>query len=362
MADVTEVLEVRLGDATTASQRAKVDSSGNQYNVITTLPALVAGAATIGNVGLVAGVATIGSIANTGFNVTSSIPTGANTIGAVNINGTIPISYAGTMAVSGSVGVNNFPATQNVAITSGSIANTAFGITGAIPAGTNVIGHIIADSGSTTAVTSLPAIPAGTNVIGHVIADSGSTTAVTSLPAIPTGANTIGAVGLNAGSNIVGNFRIDQTTLGTTNGVQIVGPGTSLANPLYVSSEEGTAVTVKTSTVTSASLAAGSSVTVSAAFITSGKQGYLRHVTASSSVAVKIELQSINNSSVATSQVVMFNSNYNLSLNWEEYWNGEFAAQAAANGTTNCFAIKFTNMDNQSNAADVYATLVWTES
>lgn len=65
-----------------------------------------------------------------------------------------------------------------------------------IPAGTNVIGHVIADSGSTTAVTSLPALPAGTNVIGHVIADSGSTTAVTGNVAstVADGANvTLGA-------------------------------------------------------------------------------------------------------------------------------------------------------------------------
>lgn len=66
----------------------------------------------------------------------------------------------------------------------------------ALPAGTNVIGHVIADSGSTTAVTSLPALPAGTNVIGHVIADSGSTTAVTGNVAstVADGANvTLGA-------------------------------------------------------------------------------------------------------------------------------------------------------------------------
>lgn len=37
-------------------------------------------------------------------------------------------------------------------------------------------------------------LAAGSNVVGHVIADSGSTTAVTALPAIPTGSNTIGAV------------------------------------------------------------------------------------------------------------------------------------------------------------------------
>jgi hypothetical protein len=73
---------------------------------------------------------------------------------------------AGTLTTS----VSNFPATQPV---SGTVAVSSIG------AGAAVIGHVIADSGSTTAVTALPAIPAGTNVIGHVIADSGSTTAVT---------------------------------------------------------------------------------------------------------------------------------------------------------------------------------------
>ena len=76
-------------------------------------------------------------------------------------------------------------------------------IQGALPAGTNVIGHVIVDSAPTTAVTgtfwqatqpvsgtffqatqpvSIAAavtIGAGSAVIGHVIADSGSTTAVT---------------------------------------------------------------------------------------------------------------------------------------------------------------------------------------
>lgn len=47
-------------------------------------------------------------------------------------------------------------------------------ITGALPAGTNVIGHVITDSGTITAVTAITnPLPAGTNVIGHVITDSG---------------------------------------------------------------------------------------------------------------------------------------------------------------------------------------------
>lgn len=67
---------------------------------------------------------------------------------------------------------------------------TVSSITGALPAGTNQIGHVVADSGSTTAVTGNvtvvqgtganlhvdvdTALPAGTNQIGHVINDAGA--------------------------------------------------------------------------------------------------------------------------------------------------------------------------------------------
>lgn len=64
----------------------------------------------------------------------------------------------------------------------------------ALPAGTNLIGHVIVDSAGNVAISSLPALPAGANVIGHVIVDSGSALAITSLPSLPTGSATIGAV------------------------------------------------------------------------------------------------------------------------------------------------------------------------
>lgn len=56
--------------------------------------------------------------------------------------------------------------------------------------GTNL--HSVIDSGTLTAVTAITnALPAGTNVIGHVIADTGSTTAVTGNVTVvqPTGTN-----------------------------------------------------------------------------------------------------------------------------------------------------------------------------
>lgn len=62
-------------------------------------------------------------------------------------------------------------------------------VNAALPAGTNVIGHVINDASSA--------------VIGHVVTDTGSTTAVTALPAIPAGSNNIGGVELidSAGTN-----------------------------------------------------------------------------------------------------------------------------------------------------------------
>lgn len=90
---------------------------------------------------------------------------------------------------------------QHVIADSGTITTVSAvtAISNALPAGSNVIGHVITDTGSTTAVTGTvtvtggltdtqlraSAVPvtavltAGAAVIGHVIADSGSTTAVT---------------------------------------------------------------------------------------------------------------------------------------------------------------------------------------
>lgn len=90
-----------------------------------------------------------------------------------------------------------------ITVVNGSIAVTQSGswsvaVGAALPAGTNVIGHVIVDSAPTTTVTgtvgvvgtfwqatqpvslaSLPALAAGSAVIGHVIVDAAPTTAVT---------------------------------------------------------------------------------------------------------------------------------------------------------------------------------------
>lgn len=82
---------------------------------------------------------------------------------------------------------------------SGGVANVT--VTGSLPAGSNLIGKVGIDQttpGTTNLVSigtnGTVAIGAGSAVIGHVIADSGSTTAVTSLPSLTTGSNVIGTV------------------------------------------------------------------------------------------------------------------------------------------------------------------------
>lgn len=150
-----------------------------------TLPSLAAGSALIGHV------------------IVDTAPTTAVTIAS------LPALSAGS-ALIGKVGIDQTtPGTTN-----------GVQVNAALPSGTNVIGHVINDASSA--------------VIGHVIADTGSTTAVTgtvtanaTLSAETT--KVIGTVnvssgqtvGLVAGSALVGKVGIDQTTPGTTNGVQV---------------------------------------------------------------------------------------------------------------------------------------------
>jgi hypothetical protein len=121
--------------------------------------------------------------------------------------------------------------TWNVAIGAGSAAIGTVGVTAlpALPAGTNVIGHVIVDAAPTTAVTgtfwqttqpvslaALPALAAGSNVIGHVVVDSNPTTTVTGTVAVtgtfwqstqPVSLASLPA--LAAGSSVIGHVIVD---------------------------------------------------------------------------------------------------------------------------------------------------------
>ncbi len=174
---------------------------------------------------------------------------------AVNITNTsIPATITGNVTVVQPTGTNLHTVLDSGVLTS---------ITNALPAGSNVIGHVINDTGSTTAVTgnvtvvqptgtNLHAVlDAGANVIGHVIADSGSTTAVTGNVTVvqPTGTNlhaVLDSGTLTAVTSITNQVDVNQKQVGGTNivtggvaGSQSVGgptaAGASLtANPLTI--------------------------------------------------------------------------------------------------------------------------------
>ena len=97
-------------------------------------------------------------------------------------------------------------------------------VVASLPAGTNAIGKLAANSGvdiGDVDVTSLPSIPAGTNSIGTVILGAGTAAIgklsansgvdigdvdVTSLPSLPAGTNSIGTVILGAGTAAIGKL------------------------------------------------------------------------------------------------------------------------------------------------------------
>lgn len=95
----------------------------------------------------------------------------------------------------------------------------------AIKTAVEVIDNCI--SGSEAQVDVVGSLPAGSNIIGNFRIDQttpGTTNGVQVAAALPAGTNNIGDVdvaSIAAGSNIIGNVRIDQTTPGTTNGVQV---------------------------------------------------------------------------------------------------------------------------------------------
>jgi hypothetical protein len=126
-------------------------------------------------------------------------------------------------------------------ITTVSTVTAVTAITNALPAGTNVIGHVIVDSGTITTVSAVTAItnalPAGTNVIGHVIVDSGTVTTVSTVTAVTT-VSTVAAVTTVSTVTTVG------AVTSITNPVTVVGDaanGAAVAgNPVLVAGSDGT--------------------------------------------------------------------------------------------------------------------------
>jgi hypothetical protein len=217
---------VILGAGTAAIGKLSANSGVDIGDVdVTSLPSLPAGTNSIGTVILGAGTAAIGKlVANSGVDigdvdVTSVVPG----VGATNLGKAIQSAQGATdVGVTALVVRNDTLADLSGA--DGDYAPLQVNASGALytslatalPAGTNAIGKLAANSGvdiGDVDVTSLPSIPAGTNSIGTVILGAGTAAIgklaansgvdigdvdVTSLPALPSGTNTIGKVDVNA--------------------------------------------------------------------------------------------------------------------------------------------------------------------
>lgn len=200
---------VIAGYDSTATRALLTDSSGRlEINAVVSLP-LPSGAATAalqtaGN-NLLTTIdadtsALAGAVSGTEMqvDVVASLPAGTNAIGKLAANSGVDI---------GDVDVTSLP---SIPAGTNSIGTVILG------AGTAAIGKLSANSGvdiGDVDVTSLPSIPAGTNSIGTVILGAGTAAIgklaansgvdigdvdVTSLPALPAGTNTIGKVDVNA--------------------------------------------------------------------------------------------------------------------------------------------------------------------
>jgi len=217
---------VILGAGTAAIGKLSANSGVDIGDVdVTSLPSLPAGTNSIGTVILGAGTAAIGKlVANSGVDigdvdVTSVVPG----VGATNLGKAIQSAQGATDVGVAALVVRN-DTLADLSGADGDYAPLQVNATGALytslatalPAGTNAIGKLAANSGvdiGDVDVTSLPSLPAGTNSIGTVILGAGTAAIgklsansgvdigdvdVTSLPALPAGTNTIGKVDVNA--------------------------------------------------------------------------------------------------------------------------------------------------------------------
>jgi len=111
----------------------------------------------------------------TGFLLDSTFTTRIPVQGQAAMAASVPVVIASNQSA--------IPASQSGTWNIGTVT-TLTGITNALPAGTNVIGHVIADTGSTTAVTGNVTVvqPTGTNL--HTVLDSGTLTSITNPVAV----------------------------------------------------------------------------------------------------------------------------------------------------------------------------------
>jgi hypothetical protein len=126
-------------------------------------------------------------------------------------------------------------------------------ITNALPAGTNVIGHVIndagaavighviADSGSTTAVTGNVTVAQATGTNLHAVLDSGTVTSITN--ALPAGSNVLGTVD-TIPKTACGNTVASQALAAVPTSATVVFSSTTCVVVIILNNTNGSSATV----------------------------------------------------------------------------------------------------------------------
>lgn len=118
-------------------------------------------------------------------------------------------------------------------------------ITGALPAGSNVIGHVIADSGSTTAVTGNVTVAQATGSNLHVVVDTAPTTTVSGTVANGAGVANMGIV-RSVPSACTQSTNFSNSTVGVATGAGTsVTSTTTCVTDVYVNNVTNSAVTFR---------------------------------------------------------------------------------------------------------------------
>lgn len=308
--------------------KLSLDASGN-LRVILSSNSVVIGsktnnssAPTADNIGALVGIATTASPTyTTGNLVALSLDTSGNLRVGANIT-----SVAGNAVTTGN-GVTS-SGSQRITIASD---NTPFTVKISKDANANALTNPIYNQ----------------NTNGTTTVDFGSGAITSATPRVVVANDQFLPVSKNTSSNAANNAIF--TTL--SDGTNSVG---TVSNPLYVASD-GIAGSARFSYLTQTSLAAGTSVTLSASAITTGKIGQLYQVVFSSSVRVRCEVQSFDGNT-ATTLAVLFAESDTLG----RYMIALPSAFTRAGGATSVFRVVLKNMDNVL-AADVYATIEWLE-
>lgn len=136
--------------------------------------------------------------------IDSKTPALGQALAAASVPVVLTASQLSTLTPLTSVSVNNFPATQPV---SGTVAVSA--IAGALPAGANALGSVSVSNFPATQPVSGTVSISGSVAVTGTFFQATQPVSLTTLPA------------LTAGTAIIGKVGIDQTTPGTTNGVQV---------------------------------------------------------------------------------------------------------------------------------------------